>query len=200
MLIDAITSWISAYGYAGVFLAMLIETIFPPIPSEVVLPLAGYAVFNNHGGIIDAIVVGIIAGLGSTVGATVIYLVVRKLGRYAVIKYGKYMFLDNKKLAKIEEWFDRHGTKAVFLCRMAPGMRELISIPAGLSSMNFLKFIVFTFAGSLIWSISLTLAGYTFGNTTQKWIESSSYIFNYIAIIIIVGISGYIVYQFVKSR
>ena len=125
MLIDAITSWISAYGYAGVFLAMLIETVFPPIPSEVVLPLAGYAVFNNHGGIIDAIIVGIIAGLGSTVGATVIYLVVRKLGRYAVIKYGKYIFLDNKKLAKIEEWFARHGTKAVFLCRMAPGMREL---------------------------------------------------------------------------
>ena len=70
-------------------------------------PLAGYAVFNNHGGIIDAIIVGIIAGLGSTVGATVIYLVVRKLGRYAVIKYGKYIFLDNKKLSKIEEWFDR---------------------------------------------------------------------------------------------
>ena len=160
MLIDAITSWISPYGYAGVFLAMLIQTVFPPIPSEVVLPLAGYA----------------------------------------VIKYGKYIFLDNKKLTKIEEWFDRHGTKAVFLCRMAPGMRELISIPAGLSSMNFLKFIVFTFAGSLIWSISLTFVGYTFGKTTQEWIESSSYIFNYIAIIIIVGIFGYIIYRFVKSR
>ncbi|MEP6576700.1 MAG: hypothetical protein ABJB85_09760 [Nitrososphaerota archaeon] len=84
---------------------------------------------------------GIIAGLGS--GATVIYLVVRKLGRYAVIKYGKYIFLDNKKLA--------------CLCRMAPGMRELISISAGLSSTNFLKFIVFTYAGSLIWNISLPL-------------------------------------------
>jgi membrane protein DedA with SNARE-associated domain len=80
---------------------------------------------------------------------------------------------------------------------MAPGMRELISIPAGLSSMNFLKFIVFTFAGSVIWSISLTFVGYTFGKTTQ---ESSSYIFNYIAIIIIVGIFGYIVYRFVKSK
>ena len=100
MLIDAITSWISAYGYAGVFLAMLIETIFPRFLSEVVLPLIGYAVFNNHGGIIDAIVVGIIAGLGSTVGATVIYLVVRNLGRYAVIKYGKYIFLDNRKLVR----------------------------------------------------------------------------------------------------
>jgi uncharacterized membrane protein YdjX (TVP38/TMEM64 family) len=69
-----------------------------------------------------------------------------------------------------------------------------------LSERNFLKFIVFTFAGSLIWSISLTLVGYTFGKTTQEWIESSSYIFNYIAIIIIVGIFGYIVYRFVKSR
>ena len=200
MLIDAITSWISAYGYAGVFLAMLIETVFPPIPSEVVLLLSGYAVFNNHGGIIDAIIVGVIAGLGSTVGATVIYLFIRKLGRYAVIKYGKYIFLDNKKLAKIEEWFARHGTKAVFLCRMAPGMRELISIPAGLSGMNFPKFIVFTVAGSLIWSISLTLVGYTFGTTTQQWVESSSYVFNYTAIIIIVGIFAYIVYRYVKSR
>jgi membrane protein DedA with SNARE-associated domain len=199
LLIDTITSWISAYGYAGVFLAMLIETVFPPIPSEVVLPLAGYAVFNNQGGIIDAIIVGIIAGLGSTVGAIVIYLVARKIGRYAVIKYGKYIFLDEKKLAKIEEWFDRHGTKAVFLCRMAPGMRELISIPAGLSKMNIPKFTVFTFAGSLIWSISLTIVGYTFGKTTQNWIESSSAIFNYVAIIIIVGIVGYIVYRFVKS-
>lgn len=199
MLIDTITSWISAYGYAGVFLAMLIETVFPPIPSEVVLPLAGYAVFNNQGGIIDAIIVGIIAGLGSTVGAIVIYLVARKIGRFAVIKYGKYIFLDEKKLAKIEEWFDRHGTKAVFLCRMAPGMRELISIPAGLSKMNIPKFTVFTFAGSLIWSVSLTIVGYTFGKTTQNWIESSSAIFNYVAIIIIVGIVGYIVYRFVKS-
>lgn len=199
MLIDTITSWISAYGYAGVFLAMLIETVFPPIPSEVVLPLAGYAVFNNQGGIIDAIIVGIIAGLGSTVGAIVIYLVARKIGRYAVIKYGKYIFLDEKKLAKIEEWFDRHGTKAVFLCRMAPGMRELISIPAGLSKMNIPKFTVFTFAGSLIWSVSLTIVGYTFGKTTQNWIESSSAIFNYVAIIIIVGIAGYIVYRFVRS-
>lgn len=115
---------------------------------------------------------GIIAGLGSTVGATVIYLFIRKLGRYAVIKYGKYIFLDNKKLAKIEEWFARHGTKAVFLCRMAPGMRELISIPAGLSSMNFLKIIIFTFAGSLIWSISLTFVGYTFGKTTQNGLKA----------------------------
>jgi len=178
---------------------MLIETVFPPIPSEVVLPLAGYAVFNNQGGIIDAIIVGIIAGLGSTVGAIVIYLVARKIGRYAVIKYGKYIFLDEKKLAKIEEWFDRHGNKAVFLCRMAPGMRELISIPAGLSKMNIPKFTLFTFAGSLIWSVSLTIVGYTFGKTTQNWIERSSDIFNYVAIIIIVGIVGYIVYRFVKS-
>jgi len=200
LLIDVITSWISAYGYVGVFLAMLIETVFPPIPSEVILPLAGYTVFSSNVGIIDAIIVGIIAGLGSTVGATIIYLVVKKIGRYAVIKYGKYIFLDSKKLPKIEEWFYSHGTKAVFLCRMAPGMRELISIPAGLSGMNFPKFVVFTLAGSLIWSISLTFVGYTFGTTTQKWVESSSYVFNYTAIIIIVGIFVYIVYRYVKSR
>ena len=81
-----------------------------------------------------------------------------------------------------------------------PGL-EFISIPAGLSSMNFLKFIVlFTFAGSLIWSVSLTFVGYTFGKTTQEWIESSSYVFNYIAIIRIVGIFGFIVFRFVKSK
>jgi len=161
-LIDVITSWISAYGYVGVFLAMLIETVFPPIPSEVILPLAGYTVFSSNVGIIDAIIVGIIAGLGSTVGATIIYLVVKKIGRYAVIKYGNTYFLT--------------------------------------SGMNFPKFVVFTLAVSLIWSISLTFVGYIFGTTTQKWVESSYYVFNYIAIIIIVGIFAYIVYRYVKSR
>ena len=141
---------------------MLIEMVFPPIPSEVILPLAGYAVFSSHGGIIDAIIVGIIAGLGSTVGATIIYLVVKKIGRYAVINMVNTYFLT--------------------------------------SGMNFPKFVVFTLAVSLIWSISLTFVGYIFGTTTQKWVESSYYVFNYIAIIIIVGIFAYIVYRYVKSR
>jgi len=84
---------------------MLIEMVFPPIPSEVILPLAGYAVFSSHGGIIDAIIVGIIAGLGSTVGATIIYLVVKKIGRYAVINMVNTYFLTVRNLLKLRNGF-----------------------------------------------------------------------------------------------
>ena len=202
-IMDTVSQWVGAYGYAGVYMAMLIETIFPPIPSELVLPLAGYSAFNNGATIYDTIIVGVIATLGSTTGAVAIYILVRKMGRYAVSKFGKYIFLNQDKLEKIEKWFDKHGTRAVFLARMTPGMRELISIPAGLSKMNFIKYVIFTFAGSLIWSISLTLLGYFFGNKVLGQTDGSnnlSHIFNYVAIIVIVSLVGFIIYKLIQSK
>src|SRR5215210_574321 len=202
-IMDTVSQWVGAYGYAGVFMAMLIETIFPPIPSELVLPLAGYSAFYNGATIFETIIVGFIATLGSTTGAIAIYLVVRKMGRYAVSKFGKYILINQDKLEKIEKWFDKHGTKAVFLARMTPGMRELISIPAGLSKMNFIKYVIFTFAGSLIWSISLTLLGYFFGDKVLGQNDGSnnlSHIFNYVAIIVIFSLVGFIIYKLIKSK
>jgi membrane protein DedA with SNARE-associated domain len=198
-IVDTVTSLVSAYGYSGVFIAMLVETVFPPIPSEAILPLAGYAVFKNDGSFLDAVAVGVIGALGSTVGSIAIYMVVRKIGRYAVIKSGKYFFINSEKMTKIEEWFEKHGSKAVFLARMVPGMRELISIPAGLSKMNFAKYCIFTFAGSFLWSVTLTLIGYTFGEAWQSAVAGYTQVLTYVAILstigIIIIIVGYQVYR-----
>jgi len=200
-IIDTVSVWIIAYGYAGLFLAMVVETIFPPIPSEVILPLAGYAVLNNHGSIFDAILAGIIGASGATIGSTAIYLVVRKVGRFGVMKYGRYMLMDEKKLSKVEDWFEKHGSKAVFLARMAPGIREIISIPAGISRMNFTKYIVFTFSGSLVWSISLTLIGYMFGKTWQSAVTNYTQVLNYALVLTLVAFSGYyIIRRYMKKR
>jgi len=202
-IMGIVSQWVGAYGYAGVFMAMLIETIFPPIPSELVLPLAGYSAFNNGATLFETIIVGFIATLGSTTGAIVIYLLARKMGRYAVPKFGKYILIDQDKLEKIEKWFEKHGTKAVFFARMTPGMRELISIPAGLSKMNFIKYVVFTFAGSLIWSTSLTLLGYFFGTKVLGQNNGSnniSQIFNYVAIIVILSLVVIITYKLIKYK
>jgi membrane protein DedA with SNARE-associated domain len=114
-IIDTVSVWIIAYGYAGLFLAMVVETIFPPIPSEVILPLAGYAVLNNHGSIFDAILAGIIGASGATIGSIAIYLVVRKVGRFGIIKYGRYMLLDEKKLSKVEDCLKSMAPKQSFL-------------------------------------------------------------------------------------
>jgi membrane protein DedA with SNARE-associated domain len=83
--------------------------------------------------VFEAILAGIIGASGATIGSTAIYLVVRKVGRFGVMKYGRYLLLDEKKLSRVEDWFEKHGSKAVFRARMAPGMREIISVPAGIS-------------------------------------------------------------------
>jgi membrane protein DedA with SNARE-associated domain len=199
-IINTVRSWIVAYGYAGVFSAMPIETIFPPIPSEVILPLAGYATLNNNGTIFDCILAGMVGALGATVGSILIYLVARKLGRLGIVKFGKYLLLDEKKLVKVEHWFERHASKAIFLARMAPGMREIISIPAGLTKMNFTKYVVFTFAGSLVWSTSLTMIGYTFGKAWQSAVTSYTQVLNYVVVLSILSVIGYFVYRYVKKH
>jgi membrane protein DedA with SNARE-associated domain len=111
------------------------------------------------------------------------------------------MLLDEKKLSKVEDWFEKHGSKAVFLARMAPGMREIISIPAGISRMNFTKYIVFTFSGSLVWSISLTVIGYMFGKTWQSAVTNYTQVLNYALVLTLVAVSGYyIIHRYMKKR
>lgn len=146
--------------FLGIFLGVLIETIFPPIPSEIVLPLSGYLLsFYNFGfyGLTSGI---IIATCGATFGSLLYYYIALKLGRKFVEKYGKYFLIDKKKLRAAENWFKKHGKKAVFFGRMLPGIRELISLPAGFSKMNLKDYLLFTFLGSLIWSSFLISLGY----------------------------------------
>lgn len=199
-ILDSISNLIYEFGYLGIFIAALVETLFPIIPSELIFPLAGYVAQSQNLGIISAITFGLIGSIGSTVGALIIYTVALKVGRKVLLKIGRYFLINEKKLEKSELWFKNHGKLAVFLGRLAPGVRELISIPAGLSRMNIIEFTFFTFIGSFIWSLSLTLVGYYLGEAWNKFSKESSPIFNILAVIIISILSGIIVYKYFRKR
>lgn len=168
--VEWVISLVSNYLYAGVFTAALIETIFPPIPSEAIFPLAGYVASQNGMPFIHVIGLGLSGAAGSTVGAFGIYLITLKLGRAALVRYLRYARINEARLMKVDNWFAKHGTKAVLFGRMVPGLRELISVPAGVLKMRMDKFLIFTFAGSCVWSISLTFVGYYFGITSLHFL------------------------------
>ena len=194
-ILNTVTSWISTYGYPGAFFAALLETIFPPIPSELIFPVIGFTAQTKGLGLENAIGMAIVGALGSTVGSIGIYFVALKLGKTVFLRLGKYIRIGQSELNKSEKWFEKHGAIAVFAGRMAPGIREIISIPAGISKMNVPKFILFTFSGSLIWCVSLTLVGYYIGDAWNKLVEGSG-VFNIITIVIIVGILVVVGYHY----
>ncbi len=164
--IDWVISLVSDNLYPGVFLAALIETVFPPIPSEAVFPLAGFVILQNEMSFIHIFGVGFAGGLGATLGATIIYFIALKLGRTGLAKYLKYAKINSDKLTKADKWFEKYGDKSVLLGRLVPGIRELVSIPAGIFSMGLKKFLIFTLIGSCSWSILLTGIGYYLGVAT----------------------------------
>ena len=168
-LIEWITALITDYLYAGIFLAALIETVIPPIPTMVVFPTAGFIASQNGLELPELIILGIIGGIGASIGSTVIYLIALKLGRAALLKYLKYVRVSEKKLTRVENWFQKYGDKAVLFGRMVPVFREMISIPAGLLKMKFAKFLTYTILGSCGWSITLILVGYYFGNAALEF-------------------------------
>ena len=169
MFIELVTSLLAEHLYAGVFIAALIETVIPPIPTMAVFPTAGFLASQNNFELYQVILLGIIGGLGASIGSTVIYLIALKLGRVALLKYLKYVKVSEKKLTRVENWFQKYGDKAVLFGRMVPIFREMISIPAGLLKMKFAKFLTYTILGSCGWSITLILVGYYFGNAALEF-------------------------------
>ncbi len=158
-----VTEFLTDHLYEGVFLAALIETIIPPIPTLAVFPTAGFLASQQGLSIISVIPLIILGAIGATIGTTAIYLIALKLGRTILLRYLRYVKVSEKKLERVEVWFEKYGDKAVFLGRMIPVMREMISVPAGLLKMKIPKFVAYTFAGSLIWATGTILAGYYFG-------------------------------------
>ena len=170
VLIQWISDLLSEYLFAGVFIAALIETIIPPIPTMAVFPTAGFIASQNGLSVIEAVFLGIIGGLGASIGSTVIYLIALKLGRSALLRYLNKVKVSEKKLEKVERWFEKYGDKAVLFGRMIPVFREMISVPAGLLKMNVKKFLVYTVLGSCGWGITMVLIGYFFGLTAFEMI------------------------------
>ncbi len=168
-------SWfIENANYWFVFIFMLIESSFIPFPSELVVPPAAYLAFQD-GASMNIYLVVIFATLGALVGAYVNYYLAMWLGRpivyrFANSRFGHICLLDSEKVEKAEKYFDEHGSVSTFIGRLIPGIRQLISIPAGLARMNIVKFSLFTSLGALIWNTVLAAVGYIL--TTIPGIET----------------------------
>ena len=164
---DSFLIWIADFLgdhlYEGIFLAALLETIIPPIPTLAIFPTAGFLASQQDVTLLGIIPMIILGALGATIGTSAIYLIALKLGRIVLLRYLRFVKVNDKKLEQVEIWFEKYGDKAVFLGRMVPVMREMISIPAGLLKMRIPKFVLYTFGGSCIWSSATILAGYYFG-------------------------------------
>ena len=184
-IVDAISTLIGEYGYPAVFAAAFLEVIFPPIPSEVIFPLVGFIAQNRGLGLENTIGMATVGALGSTVGAVLIFFVSASVGRTAIMRFGKRVRISEREIDKAERWFERYGSVAVFTARMIPGIREIISIPAGISRMNIAKFVGYTFAGSLLWCIILTLVGYYLGEAWRNFSDQLSSAFTIITLILI---------------
>jgi len=159
-----IMNTISAAGYGGIVLLMFVENVFPPIPSELIMPFAGYMAAQQKFSVLGVVIAGT---LGSVLGALPLYYAGRLLGeerlRRLVDRHGRWLLLTCDDLDAAKGWFERRGAVAVLLCRMVPGVRSLISIPAGVAGMNMPLFLLLTMLGSAAWSAALAGAGYVLG-------------------------------------
>ena len=171
-IVNFIVETVGSLGYIGIFLMMFLESSFFPFPSEVVMIPAGYLAYKGEMNIYIAIVVGI---LGSLAGALFNYYLAVKFGRKFLIKYGKYFFIKEPTIVKIEEFFKSHGHISTFSGRLIPAVRQYISFPAGLARMNLFIFCIYTSLGAGIWVIILTLLGYFLGDNQaliQEYLHS----------------------------
>ncbi|TGU74050.1 DedA family protein [Geomonas terrae] len=155
---------IGAMGYPGIFLLMAMESSVFPIPSELVMPPAGYLAQQGQMNMFAAIACGTV---GSLIGAYANYYAAHYLGRPLVLKYGKYVFITEEKFAKVERFFKDHGEISTFIGRLLPVVRHLISLPAGLAGMNHVKFSLYTLLGAGIWVTVLTFIGYFIGSNQE---------------------------------
>ena len=189
------------FGYLGVFLLIAIENIFPPIPSEVILLFGGFMTTYTN---LSIPLMVIAATLGSLLGAIVLYYIGKilnkdRLKKIVRGKIGKVLFLKEKDIDKADAWFDNKGNRSVFFCRFVPIVRSLISIPAGMSEMPMVKFIVYTFCGSLIWNTVLICLGHTLSDNWSIMLDILDK-YKIITIIIMSCIFAYVLYKFYKKR
>jgi len=161
---------IGAMGYPGIFLLMAMESSVIPVPSELVMPPAGYLAYQGNMNLGIAILCG---SLGSLAGAYANYLVSHYLGRPLVMKYGKYVLIPPEKFERVERFFLQHGEISTFLGRLLPVVRHLISIPAGLSGMAHSRFSFYTLTGAVIWCFILAFIGYFIGENQQLIVQYS---------------------------
>ncbi len=186
-IIDWIVESVGAMGYAGIFIMMFLESSFFPFPSEVAMIPAGYLASRGEMSLTAAFLAG--AG-GSLAGALFNYILGHRLGRAFLIKYGKYIFLKPETVDKTEAFFAKYGPASTFWGRLLPGIRQYISLPAGIGRMPLLAFSIYTFLGAGLWCAVLLSLGYIFGEHEEQIKEVLHYLIGAI-IITVIGVFYY---------
>lgn len=198
---ELILSIMNQFGYIGVLLLIAIENVFPPIPSEVILLFGGFMTTYTELNVIGMI---FFATLGSLIGAIVLYYVGKilnkeRLKKIVSGKVGKILRLKNEDIEKADHWFDTKGNKTVFFCRFIPIVRSLISIPAGMSEMPMLKFLIYTTFGSLIWNTVLVVIGNRVG---ENWTSILDILdkYSHIVLVLLIIIAIVCIYLFYSKK
>ena len=175
---DFIIGLITQWSYLGIFFLMVAENIFPPIPSELIMPFAGYVAANGDLNVVGVLVAGT---LGSLVGTSAWYIAARLLGLHRFVwlcnKLGRVATLSEDDIDKADHWFKRHGIWAVLVGRLIPAIRTLISVPAGLAAMPFGQFLLISAVGTVLWTAILTAAGYLLQanfHAVEAWVDPVS--------------------------
>lgn len=197
---ETLIAMLGQYGYVGIIVLIAVENIFPPIPSEIILPFSGFLTTYTS---LSPIGVIICATIGSTLGAVVLYglghlLTKDKMEKFLYGKVGQWLHFNRDDVEYTMEWFNKKGKYTVFFCRCVPIVRSLISIPAGMSKMAWTPFIVMTVLGSLIWNILLVSLGRLAG---ESWTIAASCVKNYstiVKVVIIAVIAIFVIYKLMK--
>ncbi|WP_026736281.1 DedA family protein [Fischerella sp. PCC 9605] len=188
-MLNWITNIISSMGYLGIALLMVLENIFPPIPSEVIMPLAGFTVQQGNLNLLFVILAGTV---GSVLGALPWYYIGKRVGekrlRQWVNKHGKWLTLSGEDIDKSKRWFKKYGWAVVFFGRLIPAIRTLISIPAGFEEMPFLPFLLYSTVGTLVWVGLLSYAGFVLGQNYQLVKKYLSPISIVVVVVLVVGL------------
>jgi membrane protein DedA with SNARE-associated domain len=197
--VETINNLVASLGYWGIAFLMFAENIFPPIPSELIMPLAGFVVAQgkmNFG-------LAVFAGTVGTMAGTYAWYYLGRLVNYQRLqawadRYGKWMQVSGKDIDRVNNWFDKYGAKAVLFGRMVPGIRTLISLPAGMNQMSFLTFTIYSTIGTFFWTLALTAAGYFLGDNYTKvedYIDPISKIVKFL----LLGLVGFFIYWISKK-
>ena len=203
---SAIESWLlihiqSAYvtmQWPGVIALMAIESACIPIPSEIIMPLAGWFLIKaNSLPIAFNLLAGVFGALGCTIGSIIAYWVGAKGGRPFLNKYGKYILITPHDLDKADQWFQKNGDWAIFITRLMPLVRTFISLPAGIAKMRISKFLIYTFVGSFIWCTVLSFAGYLLGENWEK-IRTVMRPFDPVIVAIFIILVGFYIYRRIR--
>lgn len=189
-------SVISSGGYFGVFLLMVFESMILPVPSELVMPFAGFLIASGE---MNFLWVVIFATLGSLVGSLISYYIGKYGGNRFVKKYGKYFLLNQEHLENTEKWFSKKGELTILIGRFIPIVRHIISIPAGMGKMNIKRFMIYTVIGAGIWNAFLTYIGLVLGNNWESISQYSDYV-SYGVLVILIIVVVWFVYRQIKKK